>query len=129
MSSKKSKTSAECSASLQCTAEPPAEVSDAAAKLSDIAEDNQVAGSCARHTALPKENRSPNLTLLDHLEAELDTYTDLDQVLDVALRLSSYSKQHASCVQYDKRPSPLIPAHASAGNKWSGDISCSHKLL
>ena len=129
MSSKKSKTSAECSASLQCTAQPPADMSDATVKLSDSAEDHQVAGSCVGHAALPKENRSPNLTLLDHLEAELDTYTDLDQVLDAALMHSSYSKERASCVQYDKCPFPLIPAHTSAGNKWSGDISCSHNLL
>ena len=98
MSSKKSKTSAECSVSMQYTAQPPAVVSDAAAKLSDSPED-LVACSCAGHTAVPKENRSPNLTLLDHLEAELDTYSDLRQVLAAALRHSSYSKQCASCAQ------------------------------
>ena len=83
---------------MQYTAQPPAEVSDAAAKLSDMPED-LVASSCAGHAATPKENRSPNLTLLDHLEAELDTYTDLHQVLAAALRPSSCSKQPASCTQ------------------------------
>lgn len=96
MSSKKSKTSAECSVPTHCTGQPPAEVSDAAAKLSMIPED-QVAGSRAGHAALPKENRSPNLTLLDHLEAESDTYADIDQVWPAPLRHSSHSKQHASC--------------------------------
>lgn len=87
ISSKRSKTTAECSGSVQCTAQPPAEVSATAAK-SDTVEDNQLAGSCAGHAALPKENRSPNLTLLDHLEAELDTYAELDQVLTAASRSS-----------------------------------------
>ena len=98
MSSKKSKTAADGTALMHGTAQSPAEVSDAAAKLSDIPED-QVTGSCAGHAALPKENRSPNVTLLDHLEAELDAYTDSDQVLAAALRHSSYSKQHALSVQ------------------------------
>lgn len=83
VSAKKSKVSAECSTGhgSECTAQPLDDVLDTAAKLSGAAADNQAAGCCNGHTALPKENRSPNLTFLDHLEAELDTYSDLNQVL------------------------------------------------
>lgn len=83
VSSKRSKASTECSTapSLQCAEQYLAEVLDTSEKLSDAADASQTAGCCNGHTAMPKENRSPNLNFLDCFEAELDNYNDLNQVL------------------------------------------------
>ncbi|KAL3135344.1 hypothetical protein ABBQ32_007535 [Trebouxia sp. C0010 RCD-2024] len=81
VSSKRSKASTECSTapSLQCAEQYLAEVLDTSEKLSDAADASQTAGCCNGHTAMPKENRSPNLNFLDCFEAELDNYNDLNQ--------------------------------------------------